>query len=151
MGYNKLTGGAFADVGPLLQFGKPNVLVFTTNKSGFMGDAFLIHYPVPVETLPVTGEWQVQATQDRGLVPASLPGKFEGLIAFKRDVVIPAAWKGFTVTRVFRGKKVRVEVHNPAGVQQGVRKLELNGALLEGNLIPAAKLADQNRVVVEMG
>jgi hypothetical protein len=32
-----------------------------------------------------------------------------------------------------------------------VRKLELNGALLEGNLIPAAKLADQNRVVVEMG
>jgi len=98
VGYNKLTGGAFADVGPLLQFGKPNVLVFTTNKSGFMGDAFLIHYPVPVETLPVTGEWQVQATQDRGLVPASLPGKFEGLIAFKRDVVIPAAWKG---SRVF--------------------------------------------------
>jgi cellobiose phosphorylase len=67
------------------------------------------------------------------------------------DPCIPAAWKGFTVTRVFRGKKVRVEVHNPAGVQQGVRKLELNGALLEGNLIPAAKLADQNRVVVEMG
>ena len=74
--------------------------------------------------------------------------EYDGL---RIDPCIPAAWKGFTVTRVFRGKKVRVEVHNPAGVQQGVRKLELNGALLEGNLIPAAKLADQNRVVVEMG
>ena len=67
------------------------------------------------------------------------------------DPCIPAAWKGFTVTRVFRGKKVRVEVHNPAGVQQGVLKLVLNGEPLEGNFIPAAKLADQNRVVVEMG
>ena len=46
---------------------------------------------------------------------------------------------------------MRVEVRNPAGVQKGVRKLVLNGELLEGNFIPAAKLAAENRVVVEMG
>ena len=67
------------------------------------------------------------------------------------DPCIPAAWKGFTVTRVFRGKRIRVEVQNPAGVQKGVRKLELNGEQLEGNLIPAGKLAGENRVIVEMG
>jgi N,N'-diacetylchitobiose phosphorylase len=67
------------------------------------------------------------------------------------DPCIPAAWKGFTATRVFRGKNVRVEVQNPAGVQKGVRKLVLNGEPLEGNFIPAGSLADENRVVVEVG
>ncbi|MGB7759873.1 MAG: glycosyl hydrolase family 65 protein, partial [Bryobacteraceae bacterium] len=67
------------------------------------------------------------------------------------DPCIPAAWKGFTASRLFRGKKVRVEVRNPAGVQKGVRKLVLNGEPLEGNFIPVAKLADQNLVLVEMG
>jgi hypothetical protein len=46
---------------------------------------------------------------------------------------------------------VSVEVQNPAGVQKGVRKLVLNGEMLEGYFIPAGKLADQNRVLVEMG
>ena len=67
------------------------------------------------------------------------------------DPCIPAAWKGFTATRVFRGKKIRVEVRNPAGVQKGVRKLVLNGEPLEGSLISAEKLLDENRVVAEMG
>ena len=67
------------------------------------------------------------------------------------DPCIPSSWKGFTVNRVFRRKNVSVEVQNPAGVQKGVRKLVLNGEMLEGNFIPAGKLADQNRVLVEMG
>jgi len=74
--------------------------------------------------------------------------EYDGL---RIDPCIPAAWKGFTVTRVFRGKQVFVEVQNPSGVQRGVRKMVLNGELLEGNFIPAGKLADQNRVIVEMG
>jgi cellobiose phosphorylase len=67
------------------------------------------------------------------------------------DPCIPTAWKGFTVTRVFRGKKVRVEVQNQAGVQKGVKRLVLNGEKLEGNFIPAEKLAEENQVIVEMG
>jgi len=74
--------------------------------------------------------------------------EYDGL---RIDPCIPAAWKGFTVTRVFRGKQVFVEVQNPGGVQRGVRKLVLNGELLEGNFIPAGKLAGENRVIVEMG
>jgi cellobiose phosphorylase len=67
------------------------------------------------------------------------------------DPCISSAWKGFTASRVFRGKKVRVEVHNPTGVERGVRSLLLNGEPLEGNLIPTEKLAGENQVVVEMG
>jgi cellobiose phosphorylase len=67
------------------------------------------------------------------------------------DPCIPAAWKDFKVTRVFRGKKVSVVVKNPAGVQKGVKKLLLNGKQLEGNFIPAEKLLAENRVEIEMG
>jgi cellobiose phosphorylase len=67
------------------------------------------------------------------------------------DPCIPSAWKGFKVTRVFRGKKLAIEVSNPAGVQKGVKKLVLNGKQLEGNFIPAEKLLAENHVEVEMG
>ena len=67
------------------------------------------------------------------------------------DPCIPSAWKSFSVTRNFRGKKISIEVRNPGGVEKGVRKLVLNGEQLEGNLIPAGKLGDENQVLVEMG
>jgi len=67
------------------------------------------------------------------------------------DPCIPSAWKDFKVTRVFRGKKVTVEVRNPAGVQKGVKTLVLNGKQLQGNFIPAEKLLAENQVEVEMG
>ena len=74
--------------------------------------------------------------------------EYEGL---RIDPCIPAAWKGFKVSRMFRGKKLNIEVKNPSGVQKGVKKLFLNGELLDGNLIPAVKLLAENQVVVEMG
>jgi cellobiose phosphorylase len=67
------------------------------------------------------------------------------------DPCIPSAWKEFKMTRVFRGKKLTVEVRNPAGAQKGVKKLVLNGKQLEGNFIPAEQLLAENHVEVEMG
>jgi Cellobiose phosphorylase len=67
------------------------------------------------------------------------------------DPCIPADWKGFTVTRRFRGKTVKVEVRNPNAVEKGVKTLSLNGELLSDNLIPAEKLRDDNAVVAVMG
>ena len=67
------------------------------------------------------------------------------------DPCIPSAWKEFKVTRVFRGRKLAITVRNPAGAQKGVKKLVLNGALLEGNFIPAETLLAENQVEVEMG
>ena len=69
----------------------------------------------------------------------------------KIDPCIPAAWKGFRVTRIFRGRKVQLDVRNPSGVQKGVKNLILNGERLSGNFIPIEKLAEDNLVTVEMG
>ena len=74
--------------------------------------------------------------------------EYDGL---RIDPCIPAAWNGFKITRTFRGKRLNIEVRNPAGVQKGVTKLLLNGDPLEGNLMPAEKLLPENEVVVEMG
>jgi cellobiose phosphorylase len=67
------------------------------------------------------------------------------------DPCIPAAWKHFTVTRQFRGKKLKVTVENPNGVQKGVTKLVLNGKKLPGNLIPVDALKPVNKVQVVIG
>lgn len=64
---------------------------------------------------------------------------------------IPAHWDGFSVQRVFRGKVLDIEVHNPRHVQRGVEKMTLNGEELPGNLIPVAQMAATNRVEVWLG
>ncbi len=39
---------------------------------------------------------------------------------------IPAAWDGFTMEKLFRGKQLSVTVKNPNHVQSGVASLTLN-------------------------
>jgi cellobiose phosphorylase len=58
---------------------------------------------------------------------------FDGLLV---DPVIPAKWKGFTVTRKFRGNTYIIEVKNPNGQQRGVKKLLVDGNEIAGNLLP---------------
>jgi cellobiose phosphorylase len=58
---------------------------------------------------------------------------FDGLLV---DPVIPAKWKGFTVSRKFRGNTYVIEVKNPNGRQRGVKKLLVDGKEIRGNLLP---------------
>jgi cellobiose phosphorylase len=67
------------------------------------------------------------------------------------DPCIPADWEGFSVRRAFRGKVLDIRVDNTAGVQRGVSHILLNGERVEGNLIAADKMQDENDVVVVMG
>ena len=60
--------------------------------------------------------------------------EFDGL---RVDPVIPAKWKGFTVTRRFRGNTYLIEVKNPKGKQRGVKKLLVDGKEISGNLLSA--------------
>ncbi|NLH98710.1 MAG: N,N'-diacetylchitobiose phosphorylase [Chthonomonadales bacterium] len=64
------------------------------------------------------------------------------------DPCIPSRWPGFTAERVFRGKRIRIEVRNPEGVCRGVRRMTVNGAQVEGNLLSVERLGDDNEVVV---
>ncbi len=67
------------------------------------------------------------------------------------DPCIPSSWQGFKAARVFRSKRIDIEVTNPKGVCRGVTSLTLNGKILPGSLIPADLLEDVNQVVVELG
>jgi cellobiose phosphorylase len=70
---------------------------------------------------------------------------FDGLLV---DPVIPAKWKGFTVTRKFRGNTYVIEVKNPNGHQRGAKKLVVDGKEIAGNILPAcAPQAEPIRVV----
>ena len=63
------------------------------------------------------------------------------------DPCIPHAWKGFSVTRVFRGDTYHVTIANPRRICRGVARLRVDGATVEGNLV--RPFADGNRHEVE--
>ncbi len=75
------------------------------------------------------------------------PGYSELII----DPCIPKNWDNFSVQRIFRGKRLNIEVDNPTHVEHGVKKLILNGEELPANSIPANKLRDVNDIRVTMG
>ncbi|HDQ70492.1 MAG TPA: N,N'-diacetylchitobiose phosphorylase [Chloroflexi bacterium] len=60
---------------------------------------------------------------------------FEGLVL---DPCIPGDWKGFELTRQWRGATYHVTVENPYGVQEGVLSATLNGAPVTFPIPPQA-------------
>jgi cellobiose phosphorylase len=74
--------------------------------------------------------------------------EYEGL---RLDPCVPKDWKGYSVERQFRGKKLTIEFKNPNGVNKGIKEVTLNGEKISGNLIPADKLKETNVVVAVMG
>jgi N,N'-diacetylchitobiose phosphorylase len=67
------------------------------------------------------------------------------------DPCIPSDWKGFKVSRNFRGKKLEIFVENPQGVEKGVKSIEINGKALSGNRIPIDQIGLHNQIKVMMG
>lgn len=73
--------------------------------------------------------------------------QFGGLLV---DPCIPSDWKGFQVTRQWRGATYRITVENPHGVEKGVRSLTCNGKPCDA-LIPIMPSGSDNEVTVVMG
>jgi cellobiose phosphorylase len=92
-----------------------------------------------------TAAWNLVAMNQwiLGIRPA-----LDGLII---DPVIPADWDGFTMTRVFRGKKLNIEVDNSRHTGYGVAHILLNGVRIKGNLLPIDRLCEDNNVKIQLG
>jgi cellobiose phosphorylase len=58
---------------------------------------------------------------------------FDGL---RIDPCVPKKWKGFTVTRKFRGVTYTIEVKNPNAKSKGVKSLVVDGQKVAGNVLP---------------
>jgi cellobiose phosphorylase len=65
------------------------------------------------------------------------------------DPCIPADWEGFRAMRKFRGAEYRIEVRNPKHVSSGVKKITLNGAIVDR--LPVQPAGSRAEVVVELG
>ena len=66
------------------------------------------------------------------------------------DPCIPKEWKGFEVTRKWRGATFKITVKNPDGVEKGVRSILLDGKEVNGE-ISSEELGSFHEVVVTMG
>jgi cellobiose phosphorylase len=73
------------------------------------------------------------------------------LSGLRVDPVLPAAWTGFTATRRFRGATYRISVAKPAGSTGRVRSLTVDGAPVDGNVVPAAPAGAVVEVRAEIG
>ena len=77
-----------------------------------------------------TSSWTYQAATQYIL---GVRASFQGLIV---DPCIPKDWKGFEVTRKFRGAIYNVVVKNPSKVSKGVKSMVVDGKAVEGNVAP---------------
>lgn len=66
------------------------------------------------------------------------------------DPCIPKHWPGFKMTRVFRGKTLKIEVKNPDGVCRGVKSLIVDRRPVTGNLISFEQLRDGSKIVASL-
>jgi N,N'-diacetylchitobiose phosphorylase len=73
------------------------------------------------------------------------------LDGLRLDPCIPSRWDGFSAERRYRGKILRIRVHNPQHVQKGVAKIEINGLPIAGNLIPADQITTDAAIEVWLG
>jgi cellobiose phosphorylase len=64
---------------------------------------------------------------------------------------IPKAWAGFSVQRRFRDAEYAITVRNPEHVSKGVSYMVVDGARVEGNVIPAFSDGAQHVVEVVLG
>ena len=90
-----------------------------------------------------TGSMSSRRRARRGVKPT-----LDGL---QIDPCIPAGGPGFTVRRRYRGADYAITVKNPDGVCRGVRALCVNGAPVEGNVIPPAPAGSAVTVEAVMG
>ena len=67
------------------------------------------------------------------------------------DPCIPSAWSGFSATRRFRGKLMRIAVHNPENVCKGVVKMMVDSKDIPGNLVSADLPGGEHQVEVWLG
>ncbi|MEI8198836.1 MAG: glycosyl transferase [Eubacteriales bacterium] len=75
------------------------------------------------------------------------PG-FDGLCI---DPCIPAAWDGYTVSRVFRGITYIIRISNPDHVQKGITSISIDGRAAAGNVLPLFDAGSTHQVEVVLG
>lgn len=97
-GYNDLEDGAVVDVSAQLLKPGAHALVLDAGSTGFVGQVGLRRRPAVTAEIQVSGEFQVQRSGTGGVGTLTLPGRLDGLYAWRDGIVLPPEWKG---SRIF--------------------------------------------------
>lgn len=73
---------------------------------------------------------------------------FDGLMI---DPCIPTDWDGYKVTRKFRGTTYNITIKNPNHISKGVKSIELDGQIIDGQIILADASQSTCDVTVILG
>jgi cellobiose phosphorylase len=92
-----------------------------------------------------TASWSYQAATKYML---GIQPTYQGLLV---NPCIPKDWPGFKVTRQFRGSTYEIETLNPEGISKGVKSLKVDGAQVDGNLVPIFDDDTTHKVQVILG
>jgi cyclic beta-1,2-glucan synthetase len=77
--------------------------------------------------------------------PGTVPARF-----LRIDPCIPKRWKSFSAELREGGSVYEIRVRNPRGVNCGVERVELDGAVAEGNRVPLVDDGERHVVTVTM-
>ncbi|HEX2934178.1 MAG TPA: glycosyl hydrolase family 65 protein, partial [Bacteroidales bacterium] len=67
------------------------------------------------------------------------------------DPCIPESWKGYKITRKFRGVTYHIEVSNPNKKSKGVKEVLVDGKAVSSNIIPLFEKGSEHNVFVVLG
>lgn len=92
-----------------------------------------------------------------GTASTVMVGCVEGICGIRPDAdgieinpSVPSDWDGFKMHKLFRGKKLDIEISNPDHKQSGTKEIVLNGERIEGCYISADKLLDKNEIKITL-
>ena len=92
-----------------------------------------------------------------GTASTVMVGCVEGILGLRPDAggikispAIPSDWKGFTMEKTFRGKRLIITVENPEGKESGCSEFYVNGKKLEEAYIPQEILTETTEVKLIM-
>ena len=92
-----------------------------------------------------------------GTASTMMVGCVEGILGMRPDFgglricpAVPPEWTEFEITKVFRGKRLHIAVHNPGRAQSGCVKLIVNGEALDGNYVPEERMREHTEIELWM-
>jgi cellobiose phosphorylase len=74
--------------------------------------------------------------------------EYDGLLI---DPCIPHEWKGYKISRKFRGSVYHIEILNPHKRSKGVKEVILDGKMVSSNLLPQMAEGTEHIVTVVLG
>ena len=92
-----------------------------------------------------------------GTASTVMVGCVEGILGLRPSLegitiapAIPQEWDGFTMEKIFRGKKLNIRVDNSAHKEGNPEKYIINGSEHAAGLIRECELLDENEIIVVM-